>query len=914
MRFSFRRFAIVLAAVLCTLGFVGVVLAAPPSGDFDFAPSVPDVGQSVAFTAKDLADIDGGTPSDVTWNFGDGTPSETGLSVSHQYGSPGDKSVTMTIADPEGVVTEATTVTKTVHVNAPPSASFGCTPAATTPGQTITCTGVASPDPEGSPVSYAWDSNEDGFFDDGSDRVERFSYDSAGTKIIRLRVTDAAPNNASSTSQQSVTITPPTNRPPTAQFSFAPTNPNVGDLVNLNAAGSTDPEDQPLTYAWDLDGDGQFTDAPGSSVQTSTRFNRGGNKTVQLRVTDPQGNADTETKLVPVTNRPPTATPPTFNPTVPNVGQSVSFTGSGADPDGQPLGGYEWDFNYTSDNFTVDAAGQSPTLANGYATAGSKTVAMRVFDAEGLRSAPATSVVDVNGVPVADIGFTAVLPTPNPNPSQRTDVPLVGQSVSFDGRASDDGPTPLTYLWDFGDGTPTSSLENPAHTYTSAGLKTVTLTVTDSNTGNPAADSHSVSFRVNTPPVIVPGGPGFIFDPQTPIINQDVQFAQRFSDPDGSSDPLTYGWDFDNDGQFGEAAQTSGIACQNVQSPNASCTFNSARTYPIALRVTDTGGISLTETRQVRIQASVPSGDFSFDPVAPIPGQAVTFSSTAATSPAPPPGKEILKREWDFDYNLASFDVDAAGVTVSRAFSTAGPKTVALRVTEGVPGSAPETQGEFIVVRTINVNAPPQASFNVSPASPFDGDNVTFSSTAGDPDDPLVQQQWDLDGDGQFDDAAGAVVSKALKKGAHTARLRVTDSRGATATAERRIDVLERPLKLLTGVKVTLFGNLTNRGVKLKRLLVRTPGKASVKVTCKGRKCPKSARAASKRPTKTQRVRFKNFERAFPAGTLLTVTVTRPGYIGQQTTIKIRSRLRRYIRRDRCLRPDSSKPIACPDS
>ena len=39
-----------------------------------------------------------------------------------------------------------------------------------------------------------------------------------------------------------------------------------------------------------------------------------------------------------------------------------------------------------------------------------------------------------------------------------------------------------------------------------------------------------------------------------------------------------------------------------------------------------------------------------------------------------------------------------------------------------------------------------------------------------------------------------------------------------------------------------------------------------------------------------------------------------PLVIGQQTTIKVRKDLRRYIRKDRCLPPGSGKPVACPDS
>ncbi len=131
-------------------------------------------------------------------------------------------------------------------------------------------------------------------------------------------------------------------------------------------------------------------------------------------MTDPQGNSDTETRLVPVTNRPPTANTPSFTPAVPNVGQAINFTGSGEDPDGQPLGGYEWDFNYISGNFTVDATGENPTLAGGYATGGTKTVAMRVFDAEGLRSSPVLTDVELNEAPSLDVDYEVVLPSQIP--------------------------------------------------------------------------------------------------------------------------------------------------------------------------------------------------------------------------------------------------------------------------------------------------------------------------------------------------------------------------------------------------------------------------------------------------------------------------------------------------------------------
>ena len=77
----------------------------------------------------------------------------------------------------------------------------------------------------------------------------------------------------------------------------------------------------------------------------------------------------------------------------------------------------------------------------------------------------------------------------SPTASVKTTSPNYGPiplTVSFDGSASSDpdGNTPLTYLWDFGDGTAPKETATPAtsHTYTTLppSSYTVTLKVRDS--------------------------------------------------------------------------------------------------------------------------------------------------------------------------------------------------------------------------------------------------------------------------------------------------------------------------------------------------------------------------------------------------------------------------------------------------
>ena len=74
-------------------------------------------------------------------------------------------------------------------------------------------------------------------------------------------------------------------------------------------------------------------------------------------------------------------------------------------------------------------------------------------------------------------------------------------TVNFNGSASSDpDDDPITFDWDFGDGTPHSGAEQPSHTYTTVGNYTATLTVTDSHG---ATDSRSVQITVgNDPPIV----------------------------------------------------------------------------------------------------------------------------------------------------------------------------------------------------------------------------------------------------------------------------------------------------------------------------------------------------------------------------------------------------------------------------
>ena len=131
--------------------------------------------------------------------------------------------------------------------------------------------------------------------------------------------------------QQYTLITPTdavaNNQPPTA-VAGGPYTTNEGADVTLNGAGSSDPNGDPLTYAWDLDNDGAFGDATGSAP-TFDNVGQDGVFPIALRVTDSHGAFATATSSVTVNNVAPSLT---LSPGALNEGAAGTLTGTVTDP------------------------------------------------------------------------------------------------------------------------------------------------------------------------------------------------------------------------------------------------------------------------------------------------------------------------------------------------------------------------------------------------------------------------------------------------------------------------------------------------------------------------------------------------------------------------------------------------------
>lgn len=148
--------------------------------------------------------------------------------------------------------------------------------------QSITFTASAS-DTDGTIARYEWDFNGNGTFDRTTTTASTTtSFTSPGTRTVKVRVSD----NDQAFDEGTKTVTVATNQPPNPDFNIVPFPFTAGQVVTLDASGSSDPDDGIASYAWDIDGLPGF-ELSGKTIQAAFPA---GVATVSVRVTDKGGN------------------------------------------------------------------------------------------------------------------------------------------------------------------------------------------------------------------------------------------------------------------------------------------------------------------------------------------------------------------------------------------------------------------------------------------------------------------------------------------------------------------------------------------------------------------------------------------------------------------------------------------------
>ena len=167
--------------------------------------------------------------------------------------------------------------------------------------------------------------------------------------------------------------------------------------------------------------------------------------------------------------------------------------------------------------------------------------------------------------------------------SSSTNSVHTNQPVSFSSAGSyDPEGVALTYLWSFGDGA-TSTVANPTHSYSTSGVFSVQLSVSDGvNTA-----STNLSITVTLVGVNLPPSATATAAPSAGVAPLSVTFSSAGSyDPEGS--PLTYQWSF-GDGTTSSSANPSKVY-QNAGEYIAQLTVSDGSNTSAPSRVTITAG------------------------------------------------------------------------------------------------------------------------------------------------------------------------------------------------------------------------------------------------------------------------------------------------------------------------------------
>ncbi|GAB5491414.1 MAG: hypothetical protein Phog2KO_16290 [Phototrophicaceae bacterium] len=615
-----------------------------PVASFEASSVSIETGESVVLNNTTTGEV-----NSFIWDFnGDGVTDNTDISPTHTFNSAGTFNVRLVAFGPGGQSESTVAIT----VSDPPDAPVAGFDLALS-GEVAPVTATFTDTTTGDVTSWLWD------FGDGRSSTEQnpvITYSDAGTYLVTLTST----GDGGSTTTQAVTISVETPlEAPTAGF-IASTESGPADL---SVDFTNQSNGSQLSYTWDFgDGTDNSTDQNPSHIYTVS-----GNYTVTLTVIDPQGQSDSATLPINVSEEVVIAPPLaafTFAPAIGTVNESVTFTNQTSGD----VSSYAWDFG----DGVGTSADTSPSYT--YTASGTYTVTLTATGPGG------------DNVITQDIVVEDVAPAPIASFSAIPEVVTVNELVAF----SNTSTNADTYAWDFGDGVGTSADENPSYAYATAGTYTVTLTA------NGAGGSNQITADVVVNDAIPVPVAGFTASPNPVTVNELVAFSNTTSNAD------TYAWD------FGDGVGTSADA-------NPSYAYATAGTYTVTLTANGAGGsnqITADITVEDAVVIPVPVAGFTASPNPVTVNELVAFSNTSTNADS---------YAWDFGDGVGT----SADENPSYAYATAGTYTVTL--TANGAGGSNQITADVVVNDAIPA---PVAGFTASPNPVTVNELVAFSNTS----------------------------------------------------------------------------------------------------------------------------------------------------------------------------------------
>ncbi len=435
------------------------------------APELVAPGQPFTLDGSESFDDDGQITV-FDWYVND-RPIGSGSLLETVLDEPGWHKIGLRVRDDSGFENAYDIATAMVRVNHPPVVRWASDPGITEPDRATQFSAAGSFDPDNDELQFTW-TFEDGVVLEGV-TVER-SFDEPGTRRFTLRADDGEGlTNSAVEKQGRITVN---HEPIIVMESDIRSN---SKKVRLDASASYDPQNNPLSYTWELPDGTVRNDA----AITWTAQNAG-THWVSLIVDDGLG-LDNSRVSMPVrisVNQPPVAVVDSL--IMACTGQSIIFSSAlSYDPD-EDLFLTHWDFDDGSSS-------RQSNPHHAYSEPGVYQVRLTLDD--GFSPDPSVAVIPVivEGSPQARMNFEEITVCAN--------TPVV-----FDGSSSTDPLGQIgAYNWDFGDDV-TGIGARTTHFYAEPGTYETILTVTGSGTGN-CPNMHQVSALVH-----VVQGPEATFD------------------------------------------------------------------------------------------------------------------------------------------------------------------------------------------------------------------------------------------------------------------------------------------------------------------------------------------------------------------------------------------------------------------
>ncbi len=526
----------------------------------------------------------------------------------------------------------------------------GCSPA------TINFTGTST----GNPTSYSWD-----FGDGATSTLENPSkiYNTPGVYTVTLTVTNTLGSDTEIKTNYITVFNSPT-------ASFTVSEDTVCSTTSVIFTSTSTPGDGAINqYEW------AFSDlSPNVTGVTSVThqfiFSSSTMQTFYplLSITDINGcnRSFSDTIYVfpqPIANF--SATPPgaCLAPA------TINFTNNS-----QNTNQFSWNFGDTASGGSNTSTQQNPSHI--YNNIGSYTVTLTA------------------GVPGCSASQTAVVNIASPQASftASDSVICIGDAVTFTNTG-----TSGNFFWNFNDpasgGNNTSNLQDPVHTFVSAGAHDVTLIVSIGSCTNTFVKTITVR------PAPIP----MIFTPVTDACA--ISFTVPFTDTISSN--VSWSWDF---GDPASGAQNT----STLQNPTH--VYNAFGIYTITHTVTDNFGCTATAVYPSYIEIVPPTIDFT-QPDSGCVGSTFNFNATVF-SPADP---NITNYTWNFGDGTGP-QSSGTNPFISHTFDSVAIFDVTLVVTTSTGCTATLTKAAYIKIGT-----PPIANFSATPLSICFDENVQFT-------------------------------------------------------------------------------------------------------------------------------------------------------------------------------------------